>query len=109
MLIGLAYAWDARGGPSGAFAIPDGSPSPRWSPLQQLGRSSLFIYWIHVEMVYGLISLRIHKGLSAPQAWGAFAAFSLFMLACAVARERFLAHRAGKVRNASQPVYAIPR
>jgi len=23
----------------------------RWSPLQLLGRSSLFIYWIHVELV----------------------------------------------------------
>ncbi len=109
VLIALAYAWDARRVPSGASAIPGGSPSPRWSPVQQLGRSSLFIYWIHVEMVYGLISLRIHKGLSAPQAWGAFAAFSLLMLACAVARERFLAHRAGKVRNSGEPAFAIPR
>jgi uncharacterized membrane protein len=41
----LAYVWERR------------SERRRWSPLQQLGRTSLFIYWIHVEMVYGLMSL----------------------------------------------------
>ncbi len=51
-----------------------------WSPLQQLGRSSLFIYWIHVEMVYGLISLPLHKSLSFGGAFAALAAFAVFML-----------------------------
>jgi uncharacterized membrane protein len=60
-----------------------------WSPLQQLGRTSLFVYWIHVEMVYGLISLRIHKALTHPQAWAAFGAFALFMLFCSVMKDRF--------------------
>lgn len=74
--IGAAYAWESR------------VPIPRWSPMQQLGRTSLFVYWIHVEMVYGLISLRIHKALSLGQAWMAFAAFSVFMLLCSVAKSR---------------------
>lgn len=30
---------------------------------ETLGRSSLFVYWIHVEMVYGLISLPLHRTL----------------------------------------------
>ena len=48
----------------------------RWSPLRQLGRTSLFIYWIHVEMVYGLISLPLHHALTLRQTWFALALFS---------------------------------
>lgn len=59
-----------------------------WSPLQQLGRTSLFIYWIHVELVYGLISLRIHKSMTHAQAWAAFAAFAGLMLGFSVLKDR---------------------
>jgi hypothetical protein len=62
-----------------------------WSPLQQLGRTSLFVYWIHVEMVYGLISLRIHKSLTHPQAWGAFAAIAVFILFCSLMKDQIAA------------------
>lgn len=61
-----------------------------WSPLVQLGRSSLFIYWIHVEMVYGLISLRIHKSLTHPQAWAAYVAFVILMLLCSIEKDRIV-------------------
>jgi uncharacterized membrane protein len=60
---------------------------PRWSPLAQLGRTSLFIYWIHVEMVYGLISLPLHRALSFAAACGAYVAFCAFMLMCSIAKE----------------------
>ena len=53
-----------------------------------MGRTSLFIYWIHVELVYGLISRPLHGALSLPAAWAAFAAFSLLMLWIAGAKER---------------------
>ena len=49
-----AYLWEQR---------PD-VPARRWSPLQLLGRSSLFVYWIHVELVYGLFRC-LYTGLSA--------------------------------------------
>lgn len=75
--VALAYAWQLR---------PGGQR--KWSPLRQLGRASLFIYWIHVEMVYGLISLRLHRALTLPQAWLAFLAFTGFMLICAILKER---------------------
>jgi surface polysaccharide O-acyltransferase-like enzyme len=71
--IGLAYLWERRPG-----------AGQRWSPLQTLGRSSLFIYWIHVEMVYGLISLPLHGAFTLPGAWAALAVFCLLMLAVAV-------------------------
>ena len=75
--IGAAYAWQSR---------PGGVES--WSPLRKLGRSSLFIYWIHVEMVYGLISLPLHKALTLTQALVAFGLFAVFMLVCAIAKDR---------------------
>ena len=59
-----------------------------WSPIEQLGRSSLFIYWIHVEMVYGLLTLRIHKTFTHPQAWLAYAVFVALMLLCSIEKDR---------------------
>jgi uncharacterized membrane protein len=59
----------------------------RWSPLQVLGRSSLFIYWIHVELVYGLVSLPLHGAFSLAGAWVALGVFWLLMLAAAVAKD----------------------
>jgi uncharacterized membrane protein len=86
--VGAAYAWEAR---------PGGRE--RWSPVLQLGRTSLFIYWIHVEMVYGLISRPLHHSLTLPQALVAFVLFALFMLACSIVKDR--AVRAWKRRRAS--------
>ncbi len=63
-----------------------------WSPLAQLGRTSLFIYWIHVELVYGLISRPWHRGLTLFQAFIAYVIFCVLMLACSIAKER-IAHR----------------
>ena len=58
-----------------------------WSPVVQLGRTSLFIYWIHVELVYGLISLPLHRALSLPAAFAAYLAFCGLMLACSLVKE----------------------
>jgi uncharacterized membrane protein len=78
-----------------------------WSPLVQLGRTSLFIYWIHVEMVYGLISLPLHGSLSFTAACVAYAAFCAFMLVCSLAKEaavdRFRAHRGARVAVSAAP------
>lgn len=77
--VALAYAWESR------------PRADRWSPLRQLGRTSLFIYWIHVEMLYGLISLPLHAALSLPQAALALVLFTAFMLGCSVAKDRAVA------------------
>jgi len=72
-----------------------------WSPLVQLGRTSLFIYWIHVEMVYGLISLPLHRSLSFAAVCAAYLPFCILMLACSLAKEaavdRFTARRRAEV------------
>ena len=30
---------------------------------QQFGRASLFVYWVHVELVYGVLTAPIHRRL----------------------------------------------
>jgi predicted acyltransferase len=78
-----AYVWEQRPG------------ARRWSPLQVFGRSSLFVYWIHVEMVYGLVSLPLHQAFSLTGAWIALAIFCLFILACVVGKDRLVNRRRG--------------
>ena len=77
--VGLAYFWERR--PPRWRA--------RWSPLQVLGRHSLFIYWIHVELVYGLVSTPLHQALSLQEAWGGLALFTILMVGCAVLKDRW--------------------
>jgi surface polysaccharide O-acyltransferase-like enzyme len=75
--VGIAYLWEQRP-----------TAGRRWSPLQLLGRSSLFIYWIHVELVYGLISLPLHGAFTLRGAWFGLVVFWLLMLAAALGKDR---------------------
>jgi uncharacterized membrane protein len=88
--ISLSYAWASRPWSRG-----------RWSPMQQLGRTSLFIYWIHVELVYGLISRPLHQALTLRQVTGAFIAFTFLMLLVSLAKSRIA--EAVKARQQAQP------
>jgi uncharacterized membrane protein len=61
--------------------------------LQLLGRRSLFVYWIHVELVYGYATWPIRGRLSM---WGvglAYVVFSALMYRAAVAFDRWRASR----------------
>jgi uncharacterized membrane protein len=56
--------------------------------LARLGRSSLFVYWIHVELVYGFATWPLRARLPL---WGAlvcFVAFSALMYGAVVFRDR---------------------
>ena len=44
--------------------VLDGRAGPIGRVLTRLGTSSLFIYWVHVELVYGFISRPLQKHLS---------------------------------------------
>ena len=39
-------------------------PPPRFSLMRVLGQTSLLVYWVHVELVYGLLFKRLHGRLS---------------------------------------------
>jgi uncharacterized membrane protein len=86
----LAFAWGHR--PTGR----------RWSPLQQFGRTSLFVYWIHVEMVYGWFSGPLHRALSVGQWAIAYVAFVAFLLALSLLKTRLVGPRS----PASKPAAA---
>ena len=45
------------------------SASSAWSPMLEFGRSSLFVYWIHVELVYGVFGLGLAGTALGAMAW----------------------------------------
>jgi uncharacterized membrane protein len=45
--------------------------------LEEFGRASLFVYWIHVEMAYGVLSYPLHRRLSLEQAIVGFVLFTV--------------------------------
>jgi len=71
------------------------------SPLARLGRQSLFVYWIHVELVYGYATWAIHRRLPFWGAVGAYATFATLMYATVVARDRVVEAWANRDRQIS--------
>ena len=77
MLVPLAYAWNR------VFS--------GYSPLREFGLASLFVYWIHVEMVYGVVSTPLHRQLPLPVALVAFVFFSLFLFGLVKVKDHLVA------------------
>jgi uncharacterized membrane protein len=73
----LAWLWGARPWPGSSFR-----------PLELLGIHSLFVYWIHVEMVYGVLTYPLHRRLSIEAALAGFAVFTLVMLGAVLMKRR---------------------
>jgi uncharacterized membrane protein len=57
-----------------AWLVEKLSPEPVLRPIVTFGRSSLFVYWIHVEMAYGVIAEPIKQQLPL---WGSLAGTAL--------------------------------
>lgn len=97
-LLPVAYAWEQA---------PWRGVISRWSPVVEIGRSSLFVYWIHVEMVYGLVSRPLRRALPFELAVLADVLFSAFVLALVLLKNRIVSVRkagavpAAGVRSAS--------
>ena len=71
----------------------------RWSPVEEFGKSSLFVYWTHVEMVYGFISRPIRRNLSFEGAVLAYVLFTAFILSLVLLKNRWVRLRkAGPLR-----------
>lgn len=54
LLMSVAYLWTSYG-------------SRSWSPLRQFGVTSLLVYWVHIELVYGRETWFLHNRLNATQ------------------------------------------
>lgn len=85
LLLPVSYVWDHA---------PFRHKVSEWSPLGEMGRASLFVYWIHVEMVYGFLSRPIRRSLSLEAALVAYGLFTVFLLALVRLKSRFIDGRA---------------
>jgi uncharacterized membrane protein len=83
-LFGLLYFLLQPDGLWSRLAVPR-----TWSPMELFGRTSLFVYWVHVELVYGLPSRRLHKALSFEGALVAFAVFTVVMLGVTMLKSKY--------------------
>jgi uncharacterized membrane protein len=68
---------------------------PGRSRIVEFGVASLFVYWIHVEMVYGVLSLPIHRRLTLGQALVAFMLVSVFLFWLVTLKAKVVAGKAG--------------
>jgi uncharacterized membrane protein len=84
LLLPLAFWWERA---------PWRGVISRWSPVEELGKASLFVYWIHVEMVYGFISRPLRRNLSFTVAIVADLLFSAFLLGLVLVRNRLVSVR----------------
>jgi hypothetical protein len=64
-------------------------PPPRFSIMRQLGQTSLLVYWVHVNLCYGLVSARIHHRLSMTWATVGFVAMTAAMLGLSLLRTKY--------------------
>jgi len=60
----------------------------RFSIMRQLGRTSLLVYWIHVDLCYGSVSGRLHGRLNMAWATVGFVAMTGLMLAVSIYKTR---------------------
>jgi uncharacterized membrane protein len=78
IILCLAYAWCRWGFAQTGF-----------SPVIQLGQTSLLVYWVHIEFVYGRFSILPKRSCSIPKATFGLAVIFLAMLALSMLRTRF--------------------
>ena len=76
-LVFVAFAWCRWGAALKGFA-----------PVIELGRTSLFIYWLHIEFVYGRFSILAKHSQSIPVATAGIVAIFAAMVAVAAIRNR---------------------
>ena len=71
-MVSLAWVWTSR---------PWRDPQ-RQAPLETFGAGSLFVYWVHVELVYGLTARVLRRQLTLEQgvvAW-LLMSFAMYVL-----------------------------
>ena len=78
IILSLVYAWCKWGFAQKGF-----------SPVIQLGQTSLLVYWVHIEFVYGRLSILPKHGCSIPKATLGLLLIFLAMLGLSVLRTRY--------------------
>jgi uncharacterized membrane protein len=78
IILSLVYAWCRLGLAQKGF-----------SPVIQLGQTSLLVYWVHIEFVYGRFSILPKRGCSIPKATIGLCVIFLAMLGLSALRTRY--------------------
>ena len=78
VILSLVYAWCRLGLAQKGF-----------SPLIQMGNTSLLVYWVHIEFVYGSLSIMPKRACSIPRATVGLAIIFFSMLALSLLRTRW--------------------
>ena len=73
-LVATAFAWTRYGSTGG------------WSWVRQFGITSLLVYWVHIELVYGRAFWFLKNNLTVPQTVVSAAGLVLLMLGISTAR-----------------------
>jgi uncharacterized membrane protein len=77
MIVFLSYAWCRWGLGQWGF-----------SPLIQIGQTSLLVYWVHIEFVYGRFSILTKRGQTVPRASLGLLTIFVAMVLLSIARAR---------------------
>ena len=83
VILTASYAWCRWGAAQWGF-----------SPLIQLGQASLLVYWVHIEFVYGRVSILPKHGVGIGMASVGLLVISLAMLVLAYYRTKMKGHSA---------------
>jgi len=74
-----------------------------FSPMIQLGKTSLLVYWVHIEFVYGQLSILPKKRCTVLQASFGLLAIFLSMLVLSLLRTNWKNRRAREKKAANTP------
>jgi hypothetical protein len=95
IILSASYVWCRWGGAQWGF-----------SPLIQLGQTSLLVYWVHIEFVYGRVSILPKRSESIIGATVGLFIILLMMLALSLARTRLKKQGADASKLFRKPVTA---
>jgi uncharacterized membrane protein len=84
VVVALARFWAMR---------PRLTPVGRFGPMERFGRASLFVYWIHVEMVYGWMTAPLHRALSIRQVAAAYVLFAAALFGLVLLKNAVVSRR----------------
>jgi len=95
VILSLVYAWCRWGLAQKGF-----------SPIAQLGKTSLLVYWVHIEFVYGRFSILPKGQCGIAKATAGLLAIFLSMLALSIGRTRWKKRPAKVLRAGPATVVA---
>lgn len=78
VILALVYAWCRWGFAQRGF-----------SPVIQYGQTSLLVYWVHIQFVYGMLSILPKKGCGIPKATLGLAIIMAAMLGLSILRTNY--------------------